>query len=345
MRKGVKDVAALAGVSIGTVSNVLNRPDVVAAPTRERVEAAIDRLGFVRNESARQLRAGRSRTIAVVVMDITNPFFSDLVVGAEDAADAEGVLVVVSNSGEDAVRERRNLSVLEEQRVLGVLLSPVGDDADALAALRRRGTPVVLVDRHASSSGQCSVSVDDAMGGRLAGEHLRESGHRRVVFIAGATSVTQVRHRLDGFLAGMGDAEVSVLEGSGMSVGARVEGLSQVLGGPGRRRPTALFCANDLLALGALQECTRIGLRVPDDVAIVGYDDIAFAASAAVPLSSVRQPRADLGRKAVELLLSEVSGAEHHHERTVLEPELVVRRSSSVRRRTQSWRGADGTAG
>ena len=174
----IRDVALRAGVSNGTVSNVLNRPERVATPTRQRVEAAIAELGFVRNESARQLRAGRSRAIAYVVLDAGNPFFTDVARGVEHAAREAGLAVYLCNSDEDAGRERDYLELLHEQRVQGILITPVEQDNEYAAELLRSGTPVVLVDRGAQDAAQCSVAVDDVLGGELAVTHLIEAGPR-----------------------------------------------------------------------------------------------------------------------------------------------------------------------
>jgi LacI family transcriptional regulator len=328
----VVDVAARAGVSLGTVSNVLNRPDRVAPATRERVLKAIDDLGFVRNEAARQLRAGRSRTIGVVVLDIGNPFFTDLAAGVEDVAAATGLSVVLCNSNDDRSRERHYLSLLQEQRAFGVLITPVGPTSKLLDTLRERGTPVVLVDR-ASGRRHCSVSVNDNVGGMLAVEHLLALGHRRIAFVGGPTSLRQVSERLSGARtaveAAADPARLSVLETAAMTVACGREAASELAGTGARGRPTAVFCANDLLALGVLQEMTRRRVQVPGDLAIVGYDDIEFAGAAAVPLTSVRQPRAQLGRSAAELLIDEVQEPDtHRHRQLVFEPDLVVREST-----------------
>src|SRR3712207_523357 len=166
----MKDVAALAGVSLGTVSNVVNAPELVSEQTRERVNVAIAKLGWVPNESARQLRAGRSRAIGMVVMDIANPFFTDLVLGAEDYVLERGYFVQVSNSAQLPSRERAHLQLLEQQRVGGVLLAPIWGLSDQVAQLSRRGIPVVILDRASESADLCSVSVDDIEGGRLAAQ-------------------------------------------------------------------------------------------------------------------------------------------------------------------------------
>jgi LacI family transcriptional regulator len=329
----VKDVAARAGVSLGTVSNVLNRPDRVSPETRARVEQAMRDLGFVRNESARQLRAGRSRTLAYVLLDARNPFFTDVAEGVERAAEAAGLSLFLCNSDNRSSREHDYLAHLVEQRVQGILVTPVDAQSPALADVRRNGTPVVIVDRTRSDDTFCSVAVDDELGGRLAVEHLVEQGHTRVAFIGGPDTIGQVRDRLEGARKAWADAglppeqlvvvpteALTVVEGR--SAGERVMGLGR------SRRPTAAFCANDLLALGLLQQLSTSGLSVPGDLAIVGYDDIEYASAAAVPLTSVRQPRQELGRRAAELVLDEAEDPDHVHQQVVFTPELVARRST-----------------
>jgi LacI family transcriptional regulator len=345
---GIKDVAARAGVSVGTVSNVLNGRQSVGSATRERVERAIAELGFVRNESARQLRAGRSRTLAYVLLDATNPFFTDVARGVEEAARQAGLALYLCNSDQDAAREDDYLELLLEQRVRGVLVTPVDPGGARLAELPARRVPVVLLDRaeHGGFSG-CSVSVDDVEGGDLATTHLLELGHRRLAFVGGPPGIVQVRDRLQGSrraldAAGLpADTLIEITTGS-LTVSEGRRAGEVLLGLPTRRRPTAVFCANDLLALGLLQQLAQCGIGVPDDVAIVGYDDIEFAAAATVPLTSVRQPRHLLGRTGAELLLEEdaalQSNAPHHHRQVRFNPELVVRESTLSRRRTRPRR-------
>lgn len=332
----IRDVAAYAGVSVGTVSNVLNRPGVVAESTRERVLAAIKQLGFVRNESARQLRAGRSRTIGLVVLDVANPFFTDVARGVEDEASASGLAVILCNSDDQEEKETRYLEVLEEHRVQGILITPVSGADERLATVARRGTPIVLLDSRSPSHGQCSVAVDDVLGGELAIAHLLEDGHERIAFVGGPPAIRQVTDRRDGALramrrAGYTEADLVVVETAALNVGCGQRAGAMIADLPTASRPTAVFCANDLLALGVLQEMTARRIAVPESLAIVGYDDIDFAAAAAVPLTSVRQPRQYLGRTAAQLLLEEAAGdADHRHRQVVFEPELVVRRSSQA---------------
>ncbi|MER5712972.1 LacI family DNA-binding transcriptional regulator [Streptomyces sp. NPDC002122] len=330
---GIKDVAREAGVSVGTVSNVINQPDRVSPATLQHVRGVIARLGYVRSESARQLRAGRSRIMALLVLDMGNPFFVDIARGAERTARAAGLGVMVCNSDQNPGDEADYLSLFAEQRVRGVLVTPADPSGANLRDFRRHGIPSVLVDRVAGDGAGCSVSVDDVVGGSLAIRHLTAAGHRSFAYVSGPPHLQQIRDRREGALLALAEAGLpaSALRelpaerldvASGRDAGARLLGLSE--------RPTAVFCANDLLALGVLQALYAAGVRVPDDMAIVGYDDIEFAAAATVPLTSVRQPALTLGARAAELLLEETGDRadEHRHEHVVLQPELVVRRSS-----------------
>jgi LacI family transcriptional regulator len=347
----IREVAALAGVSVGTVSNVLNRPDVVAESTRSRVQAAIKSLGFIRNESARQLRAGRSRTIGLVVLDVANPFFTDVARGVEDEASEAGLAVILCNSDDQQAKESGYLELLEEHRVQGILITPVSGADERLARLQRRGTPVVLVDSRSPSRGQCSVSVDDVRGGDLAVSHLLEAGHERIAFVGGPMSIRQVADRRDGAIRALERAvgtvpELHIIETAALNVSAGQRAGATLAELPAETRPTGVFCANDLLALGVLQEMTAHRIRVPESVALVGYDDIDFAAAAAVPLSSVRQPRHQLGRTAAQLLIEEALGKQaHQHRQVVFEPELVIRQSSRARPRRPRSPGAPHASG
>jgi LacI family transcriptional regulator len=330
---GIKDVASRAGVSVGTVSNVLNRPHRVSEATSARVWQAIVDLGFIRNESGRQLRAGHSRTIAYLGLAVTNPYFTDVARGVEDVARDEGLAVFLCNSGGDPSREEYYLDMLLEQRVRGVLVSPFNPLTPHLERLRRRGIAVVLVGSAAGAE-WCSVTVDDVEGGEMAIHHLHDQGHRRIGFIGGVMYAMCVSDRLLGARKAMATAGsdpglLTVIETAGLSIAEGRQAGERLLALPRRRRPTAAFCANDLVALGLLQHLTQAGVAVPGELAIVGYDDIEFAGAAAVPLTSVRQPRNELGRTAAALLLAETgTPSEHLHEQMVFRPELVERTSS-----------------
>jgi LacI family transcriptional regulator len=330
----MREVAAAAAVSVGTVSNVLNSPDKVAPATVARVQAAIDRLGFVRNDAARQLKAGRSRSVGLVVLDVGNPFFTDIARAAEHRAGEYNLTLFLGTSDDDPRRERAYIDAFDEQRVYGLLVSPIGDDLTRLMTMRGRGTPVVLVDRDGSGTPFDSVAVDDVAGGRLAVQHLLDIGRRRIAVVSGPTELRQVRDRLRGAeaaIAEVPDAQLEVIETPAMTVlDGRAAG-EKLRDRPADRRPDAVFCANDLMALGVLQALTLIGgVRVPDDIALIGFDDIDFVRSAVVPLSSISQPTRSIGTTAIDLLTAAVEGAaERVPQHVLFQPELVVRASTS----------------
>lgn len=333
MAAGIRDVAATASVSVGTVSNVLNAPERVAPATVARVHAAIEELGFVRNDAARQLRAGRSRSIGLLVLDVGNPFFTDLARAAERHAAQSNLVVLLGTTDDDPQRERAYLETFEEQRVFGLLISPVGDDLDRLLVAHGRGIPVVLVDRDGAGTPLPSVAVDDVAGGRLAVAHLCEQGRRRIAFVGGPHGLRQVADRLAGAREAAGEYPGVMLEAiptdepsvlAGRAAGERLCAL------PADRRPDAVFCANDLLAIGVLQALMIGGVSVPGDIALIGYDDIDFARSAAVPLSSIRQPSTDIGTTAIDLLLTAAESPEAEPRHVVFRPELVARASTTA---------------
>lgn len=331
----VRDVAQRAGVSVGTVSNVMNHPEKVSAGAVARVTAAIEELGFIRNDAARQLRDGRSKTIGLVVLDVRNPFFTDVARGAEDAAAAEGLSVTLGNSDENRERESGYLDLFEQQRVHGVLISPYSDITARLLRLRKRGIAAVLVDRTSTDSSFSSVSVDDIAGGRLAAEHLIAQGRRRLAFIGGPMAIRQVADRLEGARQAVSvnpDVTLEVIPVDALSV---IEGRAAgtaIRDRAAAQRPDGVFAANDLVAMGVLQALMLqgSGIEVPQEIALIGYDDIDFAAAAVVPLSSIRQPSALIGRTAVEILLEEAADDSIEPRQVVFQPELVVR--SSTRR-------------
>ncbi|HVX47722.1 MAG TPA: substrate-binding domain-containing protein [Mycobacteriales bacterium] len=331
-RRSIRDVASLAGVSVGTVSNVLNNPELVAESTRDRVHRAIEDLGFVRNGSARQLRAGKSRSVGAIVLDVANPFFTEVTRGIEDRLREENCLLVLCNSDDSLEKESHYLGVLEEQRVRGVLITPASRDLSRLEHMRRMGTAVVLLDRTSPTPDLCSVGVDDVRGGEIAGQHLLELGHRRIAFLNGPRSIRQCADRRRGLrkaVRGAGlDPDRVIEEITVASLNAEGGEAAIMSAVSASNPPPAIFCVNDLVALGVLRALMRRGIAVPDDVAVVGYDDVEFAAMLSTPLTSVRQPKYRLGQAAAELLLAEADDGDHRHEQRLFQPELVVRESS-----------------
>ena len=336
----MKDVAARAGVSVGTVSNVINRPDSVRPITRAKVETAIAELAFVPNASARQLVIGQSRTIAYVVLDAANPFFTDVARGIEEVTGPQGFSLFICNSDQSAARENRYLERLTELRVGGVLITAFDYQNPHLSRLRQLGVPVVLVDRAPDMDDEwCTVGVDDVAGGHMAVGHLLELGHTQLAFVGGPAGVPQVAHRHAGAQqavaeAGLGDGGLLHLETAASTIVQGERAGERLLGLPKRRRPTGVFCANDLLAFGLMHSLLQNGVRVPEELAVVGYDDIEFANAGSVALTSVAQPRHLLGKTGGELLLNELS-EDHQHQHVMFVPELIAR-ASTVRNRRQT---------
>lgn len=334
MSISVRDVAKKAGVSVGTVSNVLNTPEKVSEATALKVQDAIDSLGFVRNDAARQLRAGKSRSIGLVVLDVRNPFFTDIARGAEEAANHYNMSVLLANSDETQEREQQLLSLFEEQRVVGLLVSPVTSDITVLKKTQARGTPIVLVDRQSKDKSFSSVSVDDVSGGSMAVQHLIDTGRKDILFAGGPIGIEQISDRLKGARAAASrygsvhleafiTKNLTVLEGRALG--------EEILSRPKSKRPDAIFAANDLLALGIMQALVLSpDVSIPEDIAIVGYDDISFASTAFVSLTSIRQPSLSIGAQAVELLIEETENPGLANIRQIVfQPELVIRDSTA----------------
>ncbi|WP_309103826.1 LacI family DNA-binding transcriptional regulator [Microbacterium sp.] len=327
---GIRDVARRAGLSVATVSNVLNRPELVSASAARRVHQAIEDLGYVPNVAARQLRAGRSDAIGMAVINITNPFFSGAVLGAEEVAEQSGFAVIVGNSYDSHERESRYLDLFDRQRLDGILLAPVSDDLSGLDRFDKRGVPIVLVDRADPSGVHLSVSLDDVRGGAMAADHLLAGGARHVAFVGGPFRVAQMRERFEGAERAVkrAGARFSLIETTTLSVRLGREIGDRIAAMDAADRPDGIFGGNDEVALGIMQSLIHHGVSVPDDIAIVGYDDIDFAGSAIVPLTSVSQPSVEMGRRAAGLLLSALSSPADELESVRFQPALVHRQST-----------------
>jgi LacI family transcriptional regulator len=327
----IRDVAKHAGVSIGTVSNTLHRPQKVSREVQAKVHHAIADLGYVPNESARALVRGRSSQIGLIVADLKNPYYTDVAKGADDAADHIGDVVLLCSSHGSPEREIKLLKRLVAQRVKGILINPMELDDLELDDVVGSGVPVVVFGRKSS---RCTVCLDDVGGGRLVGQHLIDMGHRSLAFVGDHPD------KIDGVRLAVTSSEhpvtLQVYPAERTMAGGRATGLevAQLADGD---RPTGIACGNDLVAIGVMQAMRESGVRVPQDVAIVGWDDIEFAANAGVPLTSIGQPMEELGRVGIRLLTEELddvaAGRPHQHRAVVFTPQLIVRESSDYRRR------------
>lgn len=322
----IGDVARRAGVSVGTVSNVLNRPHIVSEATQRIVHEAIDDLGFIPNASARQLRQGASRAAGVLVLDIANPFFMEMARGIEDRLSQDGFTMVLSSSDSDPDRERRALEQFAQQRLRGVLLTPTRRTVDNLQLLTSQGTRVVFLDHKPRGQAFDAVVADDVAGARAALEHLLGLDHHDIGFLNGPLDLQQCRERRAGarraIRASRGTARLVELEVRDLNAAGGEAGMAQLL----TRHPevTATFCVNDLVALGAMRYAREHGIQVPQQMSIVGYDDVPFAGELAVPLTSVRQPTYQMGWQAADLMLSS-----RPPQQVVFQPEFIARASTS----------------
>lgn len=268
----------------------------------------------------------------MLVLDVRNPFFTDVALGAENVAITHGHSFVLANSAEDSTRESTYLDLFEEQRLQGLLITPFGNVHKRLASMHSRGIPSVLVDTLAGHGRSCSVSVDDIEGGRQAMEHLISEGCRRPAFVGGPFSLQQVADRHTGALevALKQEVPLQLFETPSLSFERGRQMGDLICDLRASKRPDAVFAANDQLALGLLQSFIASGLAVPQDIAVIGFDDIDFASQSSIPLSSIRQPRQLIGERAAQLLFDEIEGdTAHKHEQVIFTPKLVVRRSSS----------------
>lgn len=323
------EVAAHAGVSVGTVSNTLNHPERVSPSTRDRVHAVIRELGFVPNQHARVLMGAPSNVIGLLVVDVLSPFFMAIAHAVEREAREASHVVILCNSENEHTKEFSLLQMLAAQRVRGALLSPAGGGEPTVEGLH--GFPVVYLDYEAGPEG-CSVSVDHVAGGRLAAEHLLSMGHRRLAFVGGRPGMHQFQLRTQG----MRDAMVAVgLDPAHALIEVHEEGIGLDSGTRAAQRlvedglPSGICCGNDMIAFGVFRELRRRGIRVPEDVALVGYDDVEFAESWIVPLTSIRQPTSEMGRRAAQLLFEHAADKpDHQHQQIVLQPELIARETS-----------------
>jgi LacI family transcriptional regulator len=330
-RPTMKDVARLAGVSIQTVSVVVNDTATISPETRERIQAAIDELGYRPLAVARSLRTGSTRTIALVVSDITNPFFSRMASLVEDYAHQAGYTLILYNTHSDLEREASYLQMAAQRWVDGVLFVATRNTFGGLEPLRAAGIPVVAVDRIPDGYDGPWVILDNRRTGELVAEHLLDLGHRHVAHISGPLDLRLSDERLEGFSAAVEDGGAALVARAAgddsWSCASGHDAMWSIL--EARPRPTAVFASNDRLAIGAMRAAAEAGLRIPDDISIVGVDDIEFAAYQSPPLTTVRQSLADVATLGTKILIDLLRGEPADRPQVVFKPELVVRQSTA----------------
>ncbi|HZI17289.1 MAG TPA: LacI family DNA-binding transcriptional regulator [Pyrinomonadaceae bacterium] len=329
----IRDVARAAGVSTATVSHVINNTRYVSDEVRARVLEAVELCGYIPNANARSLASGRSRTLGLVVSDISNPFFPELVKAIETAAFEHGYDIVLSNTNYDPARTSQYVRRFIERKAAGVVVMTSELDRSLIADLARREVSVVFLDLGESGPHMSNLKLDYGSGIDEAIRHLVSLGHRRIAFVGGPPRLPSAALRLAAFRESLArylpDAPALIYEGDfKLSGGARAarEMLADA------ERPTAVLAANDMTALGAIDEFRAAGLSIPADVSVVGFDDIAFASLCEPKLTTVCVPREALGRSAVEALIVTISHPEQRGVETSIETRLVVRASTAQAR-------------
>ena len=327
----IHDVAERAGVSATTVSHVINQTRRVSPELRQRVLDALDALGYQPNALARSLRRKQTFTIGLVIPDNANPFFAEMARGIEDEAFNSNYSVILCNSDGRIERESAALDVLLKRQVDGIILAPAGESASTVNMLNQRGTALVVIDRELPGSMADCVLADHQAGARTAVEHLINLGHRRIGCISGPGELAPSAARVDGYrtalrAAGL-RADPALLYPGNFSDHSGHQGAQVLLALPDP--PTAIFACNDLMAIGVIAAAAEHGIRVPEDLSVVGFDDIHLAAFFNPPLTSVAQPKYELGKVATALLVERLRDRSLPPRRCVLQNRLMLRRSTA----------------
>jgi len=328
-RATINDVARLAGVSKATVSHVINKTRFVEEETRMRVQNVISDLGYHPSLVARSLTTNRTGTIGVIVSDASNAFFGDVLRGIEDVLQPLNYSLVVCNTDEILERENHYIDLLLRQRVEGIIAAATSQKWEVLNRAPLQHTPVIFLDRAYEGMEGPFVGVNNRAGARLGTQYLIEHGHRKIGILAGFQRLSTIRERLAGFRQALDDHQIEIppewVEESQLGIEAGRESAIRILSLP--NRPSALFINNNLLTLGALLAIRELGLRCPQDISLVGFDDHPWSAVSCPPLTVVRQPSRSLGQQAARMILSEIEGEPYHPEVVILECELVIRES------------------
>jgi LacI family transcriptional regulator len=329
----ISDVAKRAGVSTMTVSRVINNSGYTSQETQERVIKAIGELGFVPNALARSLRFKQTKTIALVLTDITNPFFTTLARGVEDAASENGFTVMFSNTDESEAEEAEHLTTLLQKQVDGVLLVPAGSSNESIVYLQERNTPVVVLDRRVPGVLVDTVRCDSTPGAYEITRHLLDLGHRRIAMLSGPLGISTSADRAAGYQKAMEEAGIAIdpcwlhygsfTQSSGYELARAILTLQP--------RPTAIFAGNNFIAIGAYTALREAGLRIPDDISLVTFDDLPSQLVLEPFLTTVDQPAYEMGYQATQLLLAHLGGEPPAEPKEIILPTHLIIRNSSAK--------------
>ncbi len=329
----IHDVAKRAGVAAISVSRVINHSGYVSPEMRERVEKAIEELGYVPNTLARSLRSRKTQMLALMVTDITNPFFTTVARGVEDTANEAGYTVIFCNTDESQAKEEQYLNVLLQKQVDGFLIVPTQSQPNAIRQIQKHGTPVVTLDRRVPDVEVDSVRCDSVDGAYRLTRYLLSLGHKQIAMLSGAVGVSTADDRVKGYCQALAEAQVSLdpryifrgdfTQESGYAM--TLQALHLPL------RPTALIAANNFITIGALKALQETQLDVPEDIALVGFDDLPLAMVTFPFFTVIAQPAYEMGRKATECLLQRLKNpqaAEEPYQEIILPTQLIIRQSS-----------------
>ncbi|HAT30724.1 MAG TPA: LacI family transcriptional regulator [Janthinobacterium sp.] len=327
----MKQVAEQSGVSTTTVSHVINNTRVVSADVRERVLAVIQDLRYVPSAVARSLKNDRTQTIGMMVPNNSNPYFAEVIRGIEDACFKLGYNIILCNSYDDASKQVAYIRVLMEKRIDGLILVSSGSDRELTRFLAGDQIPKVLVDREIAGVAADFIESDHELGGYLATRYLLELGHRAIACVSGPKDLLPSRDRVSGYLRALREGGVkfrmNLLVHSDFTSAGGYAAFQQLLAL--RERPSAVFASNDLMAIGGICAASEAGVRIPAQLSVVGYDDIALAAYSNPPLTTIAQPKQEMGALTARVLVERIRRLDAPLRRELLRPALVVRKSSA----------------
>jgi DNA-binding LacI/PurR family transcriptional regulator len=331
----MKDVAILAGVSIQTVSAIINDKPGISPETSTRVKEAIQQLDYRPNSGARSLRTRQTHTLALILTDINNPSLATIASAAEDIAHSFGYNLVLYNTHDDLEREANYVRTVSQRWMDGVILVATGDQMTSLDSLEQAGIPTVVIDRIPMGYSGPSVTLDNFMAGQIAADYLVKLGHRRITQIVGPLNLLLARERSAGFKDGLkraGLVSTGLVSSEGdWTCQSGYQAMQQILGGP--EIPTALFVANDRMAIGAIKAIMEKGMHVPEDISVIGVDDIEVSSFQSPPLTTIRQSFKEMASKCVCLLIEILAGKEPAQLQIVMEPQLIERKSTTIPRK------------
>ncbi|MBE7684411.1 MULTISPECIES: LacI family DNA-binding transcriptional regulator [Paenibacillus] len=330
MKATIYDIAREAGVSIATVSQVINGKGKISEKRRAEVMEIMERLNYQPSAIAAALTGKQTYTLGLLVPDISNPYFAELARAIEDRSRQLGYSVVICSTDNKDERVERYLNLLQQKRVDGMMIGTGIDNAEILSPLLQQSIPVALIARQLPSLSVHTVSIDDRLGGALAAEHLLQLGHTRFGVVSEPLKVSSSKERVRGFREAVEEAGLALESSQVRESTADIQSAKQevLVLLEQTNRPTGIFCCNDMQAIGALQAAKELGLQVPEDVSIVGFDNTILASVTNPPLTTVAQPIEDLGHRAVDLLIDELKDEHKRPQKLVLKPELVIREST-----------------